>query len=63
MLQRFFDASDDPAREKRTFEGLMPIGRLVEPSEIAGMVAYLVSPAARATTGTAMVVDGGYVAK
>jgi NAD(P)-dependent dehydrogenase (short-subunit alcohol dehydrogenase family) len=62
MLQRFFDASDDPAQERRTFEGLMPIGRLLEPAEIAGLVAYLASPAARGVTGSVVVADGGYVA-
>lgn len=35
--------------------------RLIEPSEIAAMVAYLSSPLASATTGGAVRVDGGYV--
>ena len=37
------------------------IGRLIEPVEIANMVAYLASPLASATTGGALRVDGGYV--
>ncbi|MFS0868073.1 SDR family NAD(P)-dependent oxidoreductase [Microbacterium sp. 179-B 1A2 NHS] len=37
------------------------IGRLIEPVEIANMVAYLASPLASATTGGAVRVDGGYV--
>ncbi|MFG6491293.1 SDR family NAD(P)-dependent oxidoreductase [Microbacterium sp. P03] len=37
------------------------IGRLIEPEEIANMVAYLASPLASATTGGALRVDGGYV--
>lgn len=37
------------------------IQRLIEPSEIANMVAYLASPLASATTGGALRVDGGYV--
>jgi NAD(P)-dependent dehydrogenase (short-subunit alcohol dehydrogenase family) len=35
--------------------------RLIEPEEIANMVAYLSSPPASATTGAAVRVDGGYV--
>ena len=37
------------------------IERLIEPEEIANMVAYLSSDAASATTGGALRVDGGYV--
>jgi NAD(P)-dependent dehydrogenase (short-subunit alcohol dehydrogenase family) len=37
------------------------IQRLIEPHEIANMVAYLASPLASATTGGAIRVDGGYV--
>ncbi|MET0449991.1 MAG: SDR family oxidoreductase [Aeromicrobium sp.] len=35
--------------------------RLIEPQEIANLVAYLSSPLASATTGAAVRVDGGYV--
>ncbi|NRQ49241.1 SDR family NAD(P)-dependent oxidoreductase [Aeromicrobium stalagmiti] len=35
--------------------------RLIEPEEIAHLVAYLSSPLASATTGAAVRVDGGYV--
>jgi NAD(P)-dependent dehydrogenase (short-subunit alcohol dehydrogenase family) len=35
--------------------------RLIEPREIANLVAYLSSPLASATTGAAVRVDGGYV--
>jgi NAD(P)-dependent dehydrogenase (short-subunit alcohol dehydrogenase family) len=37
------------------------LGRLIEPEEIANLVAYLSSPLASATTGGALRVDGGYV--
>jgi NAD(P)-dependent dehydrogenase (short-subunit alcohol dehydrogenase family) len=37
------------------------LGRLIEPQEIANLVAYLSSDLASATTGGAIRVDGGYV--
>ena len=37
-----------------------PMGRLAEPSEISPAVVYLASEAASFTTGTNLVVDGGY---
>lgn len=37
------------------------VQRLIEPEEIANMVAYLASPLASATTGAAVRVDGGYI--
>lgn len=36
-----------------------PIGRLIEPEEIAGAVAYLLSESAAAVTGIVLPVDGG----
>jgi dihydroanticapsin dehydrogenase len=40
-----------------------PIGRAIEPLEIAGPVAFLLSNASTAITGTAFVVDGGVLSK
>ncbi len=39
-----------------------PLGRAAEPSEMAAAVLYLVSDAASYTTGSSIVVDGGYLA-
>jgi NAD(P)-dependent dehydrogenase (short-subunit alcohol dehydrogenase family) len=39
----------------------VPMGRVADPSEMAGAVLYLVSPAASYTTGTCLPVDGGYL--
>ena len=53
---------DQAQREfMRTARPQSLIGRLIEPEEIANMVAYLASPLASATTGGALRVDGGYV--
>ena len=38
----------------------LPTGRLVEPAEIAGLVAYLVSEEAGQVTGEEIAVDGGF---
>jgi 2-keto-3-deoxy-L-fuconate dehydrogenase len=37
-----------------------PLGRYAKPEEIAGQIAFLLSPAACSITGAAIVVDGGY---
>lgn len=37
----------------------IPLGRLVDPTEVAAAVAFLVSDRSAATTGTELVVDGG----
>lgn len=37
-----------------------PLGRYAKPEEIAGQIAFLLSPAARSMTGADLIVDGGY---
>lgn len=39
----------------------VPMGRMARPEEMAGAVAYLVSPAASYTTGACIAADGGYL--
>jgi NAD(P)-dependent dehydrogenase (short-subunit alcohol dehydrogenase family) len=51
--------SRDEARAM--IERTLPIGRLVDPAEVAGLVGWLCSPAAAAVTGTAVPVAGGEV--
>ena len=36
-----------------------PLGRIAEPEDIAALIAFLLSPAARHITGQAIAVDGG----
>jgi len=44
---------------KQMVHTFIPLGRQAEPSEMAGIVAYLVSPAAAYITGQSINVDGG----
>lgn len=54
---RIWDVSEEEAR--RRIEARVPIGRYIEPDEVAAMVDYLVSPGARGVTAQAMNVCGG----
>jgi NAD(P)-dependent dehydrogenase (short-subunit alcohol dehydrogenase family) len=58
-IGRLLDAAADPAAERAALEARQPTGRLVTAREVAAAIAYLASPAASATTGTALAVDGG----
>jgi NAD(P)-dependent dehydrogenase (short-subunit alcohol dehydrogenase family) len=40
----------------------VPMGRLLESEEVADVIGFLISPAARAVTGATIPVDGGFVA-
>lgn len=48
----------DPAMEERMVRGI-PLGRMGEPDDIADVVSFLASDAARYITGETIVVDGG----
>lgn len=50
-----------PAEAEASFAAEFPIGRVVEPSDIAPLVLFLASPHASAITGQAIAVDGGAV--
>jgi len=42
------------------WKGLIPMGRLEDPDELAGTVLYFLSDASTYTTGADVIVDGGY---
>lgn len=52
-------AKNDPAREPG-ITARIPLGRWGEPDEIAEVIGFLVSPAARYVNGALLPVDGGY---
>ncbi|MFC9694458.1 SDR family NAD(P)-dependent oxidoreductase [Kribbella sp. NPDC056951] len=56
---RLLDAATDPEAERAALEARQPMGRLVSADEVALAIAYLASPLAGSTTGTAVAVDGG----
>lgn len=49
-------------RSRSEFAKQQPIGRLIEPDEIAAVVAWLCGPSASAVTGAAIAADGGMTA-
>jgi NAD(P)-dependent dehydrogenase (short-subunit alcohol dehydrogenase family) len=51
--------AQDEARA--AIEGMQPLGRLVEPSEVAAAVAFLASDGAAAINGQSIILDGGGV--
>ncbi|MEV4758609.1 SDR family oxidoreductase [Micromonospora sp. NPDC049559] len=58
-VARLLAKAADPEAEKRQLAARQPTGRLVTAEEVAAAVAYLASPAAGATTGASLAVDGG----
>lgn len=56
---RLLSKADHPDAEYAALAARQPHGRLVSADEVAAAVAYLASPAAASTTGSALAVDGG----
>jgi 2-keto-3-deoxy-L-fuconate dehydrogenase len=58
-VRRLLDATTDPEVELAALRARQPTGRLVGADEVAAAIAYLASPLAVSTVGTALAVDGG----
>ncbi|OTA98518.1 hypothetical protein M426DRAFT_69642, partial [Hypoxylon sp. CI-4A] len=56
MMDQFLEASPEV---KKKMLGDLPMGRLIMPSEVADVVAFLASPASSYVNGHTLVVDGG----
>jgi 2-keto-3-deoxy-L-fuconate dehydrogenase len=59
-LQARIAAFDDPEAARRAFIARQPMGRLGTVEEIAALCVYLASDESAFTTGTAVVIDGGW---
>jgi 2-keto-3-deoxy-L-fuconate dehydrogenase len=59
-LQSRIDAFDDPQAARAAFVARQPMGRLGSVEEIAALCVYLASEESAFTTGTAVIVDGGW---
>jgi NAD(P)-dependent dehydrogenase (short-subunit alcohol dehydrogenase family) len=63
MIEPFFAGHDDNARAFRNFVvERTPMGRVGQPEEIAGAIAFLASNDATYVTGSEIYVDGGWTA-
>ena len=51
-----------PEQLQAEYADRMPLGRRMQPEELVGAAIYLASPAAAATTGHLLLVDGGWTA-
>jgi ketoreductase len=57
----FRELSENEDEGRRIAAAMAPLGRVLDPEEVAGLVAYLASDDARSVTGQAIVIDGGQV--
>ncbi len=52
-------ASSAPGEAMKEFASAIPLGRVSQPRDIAGTVAFLISPASDYMTGQCLMIDGG----
>ena len=59
QIARLSNKTEEEARQMAA--KMAPLGRVLDPEEIAALATYLASPEAKSITGQAIVVDGGQV--
>lgn len=62
MYQRHLARQADPAAEHQRHLDMYPLGRLGQPEDVAGLVAFLLSDDAAWITGQDFIIDGGFLA-
>lgn len=62
LTTRVWDLSPNPELARSRMEGVYPLGRIIEPSEIASIAAFLASSESAAITGALIVADAGLTA-
>ncbi|MFB9831508.1 SDR family NAD(P)-dependent oxidoreductase [Actinoallomurus acaciae] len=63
LLENAVAGHDDPEEALAGIGRLHPLGRLIDPTETASLVLYLLSDDARAVVGSCFTIDGGRLAK
>jgi len=63
MIQKYFDATPDPAAARAEMEASYPGKRFAHPKEVAQAVLFLATDEASFINGTHILVDGGLTAK
>jgi NAD(P)-dependent dehydrogenase (short-subunit alcohol dehydrogenase family) len=62
MFLKHLRMSDNPAEFRSSRERRQPLGRILEPQEVASGIAFLLSDHATGITGADLVIDGGLTA-
>ena len=62
FFRRHLDTASDPEQFVRVREQRNPLGRLLDPDEVAAMAVFLTSDESSGTTGASIVVDAGLTA-
>lgn len=63
MVENYAKASGDVEGAKKALAEMHPIGHIGEPDDIAYGILYLASDESKFTTGSELVIDGGYTAQ
>jgi len=63
MVERFLEASGDPAAGRKAIDALHPLGHIGEANDVAWGIVYLASDESKFVTGAELVIDGGYTAR
>ncbi len=63
MQAREFGRTPDPAKARKAYDQIYPIGRIGRPEEVADLVLFLATDRSSFITGTPFLIDGGVFAQ